>query len=265
MKILAIGDAHGNLREIEKAPAKDVDLILLNGDLGKANLMRKMAFANANRVKQGLPKLEYSPSERKKAFMEAYDSSLVLVRYLSGFAPVYLIFGNVESSNAETRKESKEIGLALPFLRDNLEKIKGVRIINNRVANFGGIRIGGLEYFVDESWVRKFRPGDYGERLRNAMIESKKAKRVLRNFGQVDILLCHQPPLGVLDKVTARFAPKPWQGKHAGSKVIFDYVRREQPGYVFCGHIHEARGHAKIGASEVYNLGDAGYKMIEIN
>ena len=87
---------------------------------------------------------------------------------------------------------------------------------------------------------------------------------VLKRFGEIDILLCHQPPHGILDKVTAKFAPKHWKGKHAGSKTILDYIQKYHPKYVFCGHIHEGEGMRKIGASEVYNLGVCGYKLVKL-
>lgn len=37
MKILVIGDPHGNLEKIKKISIKGVNLILLTGDLGKAD------------------------------------------------------------------------------------------------------------------------------------------------------------------------------------------------------------------------------------
>jgi Icc-related predicted phosphoesterase len=264
MKILAIGDPHGSLEEIKKIPTNDIDLILLTGDLGSASLMRKMAFDNIEREKQGLPKIEYPPRQEKKAFMEAYNSTISLVTYLRQFAHVFTIFGNVESSNYQTRKQSKNIGLSLPFLYDTLNSFDEVRVINNKIASFQGVRIGGLEYFVDTGWVKDFKPSDFGEKMDVAKKQTEKAKKVLNGFGSVDILVCHQPPYGVLDKVTAKFAPKSWQGKHAGSRVIQKYIQSKQPRYVFCGHIHEGEGMKRIGNTEVYNLGVAKYKIIEI-
>ncbi|MFQ5531940.1 MAG: hypothetical protein ACE5ES_04955 [Candidatus Nanoarchaeia archaeon] len=78
--------------------------------------------------------------------------------------------------------------------------------------------------------------------------------------------MCHQPPFGYLDKVSGKFgAPKHWRGKHAGSKVILDYIKKHQPKYVFCGHIHEGKGKTKIGKSIVYNVGFNGdYVVIDI-
>ena len=187
-----------------------------------------------------------------------------VVKFLSSISPVFTIYGNVEHRNYETRRLSKEIGLKLPFLTDDLSSINGVRVINNRVANFKGLRIGGLDYFIDTSWVMEFKPSDYREKLRNARDETEKARGVLSRFNSLDILVCHQPPYRVLDKVTAKFAPKHWKGKHAGSKVILEYIRKRQPKYVFCGHIHEGEGHKKIGRTDVYNLGVGRYKVINL-
>jgi len=265
MKILAIGDPHGSLDKIKKIPAKKADLILLTGDIGKADLMRRMAFENIERRKKGMPEKEYSHLQQKKAFLQAYNSSVRIVKHLSKFAPVYIVFGNVETSNSETKKLSKKIKIRLPMLEKNLKKMKNVSIINNKFINFSGLRIGGLKYFIDTSWVKEFKPEDLEERMKDARKETKEAKRVLNRFGKIDILLCHQPPYGILDKVTFKGAPKHWQGKHAGSKVILDYIKRQQPAYVFCGHIHEQAGRDRISVTEVYNLGVAGYKVITIN
>jgi Icc-related predicted phosphoesterase len=264
MKVLAIGDPHGDLDRVKKIPINGVDVILLTGDLGNADLARKIAFENINRQKQGLPKKEFTSSQKKKAFMQAYTSSINVVKYLSRFAPVYTIYGNVENNNSETRRYSKEIDLPLPFLTDDLNSLKNVKVLNNRLINFNGVRIGGLQYFIDTNWVKDFKPKDYQKRMQGAKKETDKAKQVLKWFEEIDILVCHQPPYGTLDKVTAKFAPAHWQGKHAGSKAIADYIQRKQPKYVFCGHIHEGEGMKKIGRTEVYNLGVCGYKLVNI-
>src|SRR3989344_6011937 len=100
--------------------------------------------------------------------------------------------------------------------------------------------------------------------IQKAKKETEKARRVLRKFGKVDVLICHQPPYGILDKVNSLFAPKNWNGGHAGSKVILDYIKKYQPEYVFCGHIHEGKGMKKIGKTKVYNVGHEGdYVLVE--
>lgn len=264
MKICVIGDPHGNLEKIKKINLKQVDLILLTGDLGSANLMREMHFDNIKRIKKGLPKLEYSKNQRKKAYMEAYNSTIKIIKYLSKFAPTYTIYGNVEYSTKETRKLSKELNMELPILSKKLNKMNNVRIINNKIANFKGIRIGGLEYFTDVNWVKEFKPSNFKENLLQAKKETIKAKKILKWFNKVDILITHQPPYKILDKVTSDFAPKQWKNKHAGSEVILKYINSKQPKYHFCGHIHEGEGNKTIKSTKIFNLGVANHKIINL-
>ncbi len=100
--------------------------------------------------------------------------------------------------------------------------------------------------------------------MKIAKAESKKAQGILKRFGKVDILVCHQPPYGILDKVNFPGVPKGWKGKHAGSKIILNYIKKYQPKYVFCGHIHEGEGiEDKIGKTKVIQVGRKG-KIIEV-
>ncbi len=70
-------------------------------------------------------------------------------------------------------------------------------------------------------------------------------------------LVVHFPPQGTrLDQV----AP----GRHAGSRVLREWVERTQPAFLFCGHIHECAGQSdRIGATQCFNVGKAGY-LLEI-
>ncbi len=264
MKILAIGDPHGHIEKLKKIPKENIDLILLTGDIGKADLARKRYFENVERKRKGLPELKETPAFDKKVFMEIYNSSMNVLKYLSKYAPIYLIFGNVESHDNEVAREERKIGLKLPRPVRSMKKINDVKIINNKLINLNGVKIGGLEYFVDDIWVKVFKPYNYEKRLAKSLKETRKARKILNNFRKLEILVCHQPPYTILDKVTAKFAPKAWQGKNAGSKVILDYIKKQQPKYVFCGHIHEGEGYKRIGKTEVYNLGVCGYKVINI-
>lgn len=264
MKICIIGDPHGDFEKIKKIPLQGVDLILITGDLGKSDLMREMYFENMKRKNKGLSEIKYTSAQEKRGFMESYNTTMKLIKYLKKYAPVLTIFGNVESTNKKTKQLANRIKKDLPLLSNDLNKIKDVRIINNKIANINGIRIGGLQYFTDTNWIREFKPSNYKEKMNNAKKETEKAKKVLNWFNEIDILLCHQPPHGFLDKVTFKYgAPKNWHGKHAGSKTILNYIKKKMPKYVFCGHIHEGEGKAKINKTKIYNLGVCNYKIID--
>jgi predicted phosphodiesterase len=50
MKILVIGDPHG--KKVNKSVVKGKDLIIIPGDVGKADFARKRFFENLNRKKR---------------------------------------------------------------------------------------------------------------------------------------------------------------------------------------------------------------------
>ncbi len=265
MKILVVGDPHGNLKKIKNIPTKEIDLILMTGDLGKADLARKFYFENLKREKEGLLELEYDSKTFLKIYEEIHNSTINIVKYFCKKIPVYSILGNVGTNmikDSEVKKEEKEYGVKLPYLRKNLKKLKNFHLVRNGVREIGGLRIGFLEYFEDICWYKEFKEEEK-EKLKKVKKETKKAKKILENFRKVDILICHQPPYGYLDKVSSKYnPPKHWVGKHAGSKVILNYIKKYPPKYVFCGHIHEAKGKAKIRDTLMYNVGYNGDYLI---
>jgi len=212
--------------------------------------------------------LEFTKLDTKRIYQEIYGSTINILEYLSKIAQTYSILGNIGTDmikNSEVKKDENKFKIKLPYLKKGISKINNFYRVKNVVRNINGLRVGFLEYFIDTSWVKEFKPSDYNNRLNKAKKETIKAKRILKNFKNLDILVCHQPPYGYLDKISSKYnPPKNWIGKHAGSKVILDYVKKYQPKYVFCGHIHEGEGKVKIGKTEVYNLGVAGHKIINL-
>lgn len=62
------------------------------------------------------------------------------------------------------------------------------------------------------------------------------------------ILISHNPPKGtVCDKVN--------ESLHVGSSIFTDYIIKNKPLAVICGHVHEACGTEKIGETVVINPG----------
>jgi Icc-related predicted phosphoesterase len=263
MKILAIGDPHGDIKKIKKIPMKGVDLILLTGDIGKADLARQRFFENVKRKKEGLSELKEDAKFSKKVSMEIYDSTIKILKYLSRYASVYAITGNVWMSDKGVKKDEKRFKIKLPHLHEDFKRLKNFDLVRNSIRSINGLKVGFLEYFDDVCWYKEYNNKDK-KRTKKARKQTKKVKSILRNFENLDILVCHQPPYGYLDKTNNSSAPKEWKGKHAGSKVILDYIKKYQPKYVFCGHIHEGEGKARIGKTEVYNLGVAEHKAIEL-
>ena len=264
MKIAAIGDPHGNLEKITRIPLEGVDLVLLTGDLGQTDILRKQALQYLSIPNPGPEEKKSHAEGFGQAFLTAHQTALKLAAYLAGCCPVFIVRGNADLSNYDIRKFTHTFGVELPFLYQQLSAIRGVRLIDNRVAGFRGLRIGGVKYFTDICWAEEFELASIEKIRRRALQDTEKISGVLGRFGRLDILLTHVPPYGVLDRVESASIPPSWIGRHAGSRTVLEYIHEQQPRYVFCGHIHESEGFEKLGQTEVYNLGMGGYKIIEL-
>jgi len=109
----------------------------------------------------------------------------------------------------------------------------------------GGVTIGGLGYSTPTPFDT---PGEYTEEQMRDHLKRFAGRKPL-------VLICHAPPLNTaLDRI--------WDGLHAGSSAVREFIEREQPTHFFCGHIHEAEGAViQMGATRAQNVGKRGYLL----
>lgn len=109
----------------------------------------------------------------------------------------------------------------------------------------GGFEVIGLGYSNPTPFDT---PGEYSEDELETRLHAFDGLKPM-------IAVCHAPPFGTsLDRITNL--------KHAGSRAVRDFLRREQPRYFFCGHIHEAAGaQDKLGETSAMNVGKKGYLL----
>lgn len=73
-------------------------------------------------------------------------------------------------------------------------------------------------------------------------------------------MVTHQPPFGFLDTL--------YNGEPSGSVSLRRFLEEFQPDLLLCGHIHEARGEARLGRTLGVNVGELrrGYSaLIELS
>lgn len=63
--------------------------------------------------------------------------------------------------------------------------------------------------------------------------------------GKKTIMVAHVPPHGVCDIL--------FNGEHAGSKAVREWIHAHEPMLWLCGHIHESFGKGQIGNTAIYN------------
>ncbi len=187
-------------------------------------------------------------------FSDIHGDSRALEKIVAQPADIYIADGDLSTFG----KGLDRCGEILAPLRERLWVLPGNHESHDEIrefcSRFGFVdfhravrRIGethwaGLGY----SNITPFKtPGEYTE---------EQIGEALTAFAGLPLLylVAHVPPL---DTALDEFAP----GKHAGSSALRNWIAREQPEYLFCGHIHECAGREDfIGRTRCFNAGKAG-------
>lgn len=221
MKILALGDPHGKLpKNLDKIIKKNkIDIIICVGDI---------PFS----PKKPWLKESWTKEVNKKAD-ESYKQ--IVSKFCSYNLPIILLKGNYYIG-----------GKGATFVRKIFKKYT-----NLYYKILGKINLKGKSFVIfDDAYVFSS--------IREKITKKRNTKlNKLLKENKNSILICHNPPYGIVDKA--------FSGKHVGSKILLRAIKKHQPKLVLCGHIHEARGERKIGKTKIYNLGWHGdYKIIKV-
>jgi Icc-related predicted phosphoesterase len=246
VKFLVIGDPHGS-QKLLKLDTRGYDAAIVTGDFGKSDIMRGLAWG----------KKKASKAAVRDSYTEYVESAVPVLKHISERVPAFCVQGNAEVSDSDIRAFNKALKAKIPLFESELARMKNLIILNHAAAKFKGVTIAGIGHFLETRWVQEFSEGSI-EKIILAAIEEEIARIFFANVGRVDIMVSHQPPYGILDRVTTKGAPKGWKGRHAGSVLLLEYIKKYHPRYVICGHIHEGKGVRKVGRTTVINAGCCG-------
>jgi len=193
-------------------------------------------------------------------FSDIHNDALALRRLMSIEADYYFCAGDLVNfargldAMAEIMQPRADRVYILPGNHESAANIAdlcaryGFHDFHGQHMQIGDFEVVGLGYSNPTPFDT---PGEYSE----AELETR-----LNAFDGLKpmIAICHAPPFGTsLDRITNL--------KHAGSRSVREFIRREQPRYFFCGHIHEAAGSQdKLGETSAMNVGKKGY-LLDLN
>jgi Icc-related predicted phosphoesterase len=120
----------------------------------------------------------------------------------------------------------------------------GIESVHLRRVDLCGLSFGGF------SGSHEYRPAK-GERL---MWSQKQARKLLKGFERVDVMLAHSPPLGVNDDADDR--------AHVGLEGLRDYVEREQPAMLLHGHTYPPLPVERLGQTQVRHV--RGHRFVRL-
>lgn len=220
MKILAISDIHNRFKEfaVEKLP--DADVCLIAGDLTENGMSAYRATIPHDKQPFASILLK-NPILRSKPVIEVLQAQKWLEQ-LSERYPVFWIPGN----------HDRNIDCATFGQLDNCQ------CILNRTTTFGGLTIHGVSLSPCYNSPELAKYWDY-------MTCDPAEEAIAFDFEPVDIVVSHSPVYGHCDALFANPYDLSYDN-HIGSRSLLEYVQRNTPRLVLCGHIHEARGHGRI-------------------
>lgn len=276
MRILVIGDLHGQKPRIH---FKNFDCIIQVGDVCSDkefrlyinkwfNLLKSSKEVDIsvddliiNSIgKRGLKKLEKDSLKQGKEILE----------YLNSFGkPVFIVPGNWDQSFKETKEEREG---NFYYIRNYLTKFSGERTnsyltkgLKNvfdcqfNLNQFGKINF--IGYGLSSVPEKPNRKKDKITKRQFSILKKKYDSLLSKLFVQYIkrdkslpiIFITHNIPHGKLDLVKNKknYA----NNKHLGSNIAEDFCKRAKPLLCIGGHIHEAKGKAKIGKTVVINAG----------
>ncbi len=190
-------------------------------------------------------------------FSDIHNDAVALTRLMSIEADYYFCAGDLVNwargldAMGDIMKARADRMYVIPGNHESAAQIAafcekfGFHDFHGEKMSIAGFNVVGLGYSNPTPFDT---PGEYSEEE----LETK-----LHTFDGLApcVAICHAPPFGTsLDRITNL--------KHAGSRAMREFIRREQPRYFFCGHIHEAAGaQDKLGETSAMNVGKKGYLL----
>jgi Icc-related predicted phosphoesterase len=161
---------------------------------------------------------------------------LPLERLLQRDIDLVLCLGDLSRMDLEPLADARLPKLGVHGNHDQGDEFDGTGVEDVHLRR---IEVGGL-------WFGGFSGShEYHEDLRYTWSQ-KKASKLLRKLGHVDVLVAHSPPLGINDD-----ADDP---AHVGLQGLREYVERERPAMVLHGHTYPPLAVERFEGTEVRHV-----------
>ena len=252
MRVLVIGDCHGEMPEI---PETEYDAVLAVGDIcSGTDEMRNYMFEAIDNDKNWY-ELMGEESAKKEVEASIEEGHEILERLNSLGVPVYVVPGNWDWTFEDGGWEFLE-GKGYPEM---LSDYSNIQDLNFKVETLNGVDIIGYgpcagpeipQYEDDEPDSEE----DLEEMKEEYRENKEKLEKLFEQSGNQKILLSHNAPHNTeLDMIDNPDSPK--DGHHYGSLIVRELVEAYQPVFNIAGHMHEAEGQEQIEHTLCVNTG----------
>jgi Icc-related predicted phosphoesterase len=260
MKFLVIGDLHGNKPKIRHT---DFDAIIVPGDVCSDKGIKEILFGKVLNKKFSHMQLSnwydfVSKKEARKLVLNSIKAGREVLEYLDGFGkPVFIVPGNWDWT--ETRDEDWD------FLNQNfwktriLKGLRNVKDIDGKIHTYKDVQLIGYGKVAGPELLkyRHYEGLEKKQLLANEVAYKKLQKKYAALFKKARkpvVFMPHNVPYGTrLDIINNKKSP--FHGKHYGSVLARDMIKKHSPLLCVAGHMHEHYGTAKLGTTVCLNTG----------
>jgi Icc-related predicted phosphoesterase len=187
-------------------------------------------------------------------------------------ADIIIVCGDLHNRGSEEEirpvvEALASLGQKVLIVPGNMDPVFSMRLweeagfisLHRRAVYLEGLGFAGMGGMV----LRRERRQDDGQRFYHHDEEMYRVLAqcfaALKGAGR-RVVVTHQPPFGILDTL--------YSGQPSGCHSLRRFLEDYQPDLLLCGHIHEARGEARLGRTVVVNAGELrnGYQaMIDLD
>lgn len=259
MKILTIGDLHGNKPMIH---FKDFDAIIAPGDFC-SDALRKYYF-EAIREKMKNPESELKwyeiigKEKAEKMLDKSWKDGRKILEFLNSLdVPVFVVPGNWDQFGEKDSKFKREKENRYSHLIKGLDNLRDVHFKRKTLEGFDFVGYGVVsgpevpQYKEDKD---RLTMKELKEQKDNYYTRKKRLSKILQQAKNPVVFMPHNVPFKTtLDKITDKTSPK--YGYHYGSVIARELVEKYQPLLCIGGHMHEHFGKQNIGKTVCINAG----------
>lgn len=251
MKLLVVGDCHGEKPEIE---SRDFDAIIATGDIcGDDEKARNFMFQAIDEDEEWYDIMGREGA--KKAVERSLEEGRQVLKHLASFGkPVFLVPGNWDWSGEvyhdwDYLKKDRYTDMIYDF--DNVHDVNfdSVELNGYTVIGYGpcsGPELPQYDDDIEEEELEKKR-AEYEE-------NREKLEKLFRGADRPVIFLSHNVPNGTsLDEIDNPDSPA--HGRHYGSIIVRELIDEFSPVVSIAGHMHEGYGRENLGDTLCINGG----------
>lgn len=266
MKVLVVGDCHGEKPSLKDSWIEECDIILATGDFcGGGDEMRSLMFESIDEDWEWYD--EMGKDEARKKVQESLNEGEKILEYLNGLGkPVFVVPGNWDWSG--------EIYGDWEYLKKNrfnqiVQKYENIININYGLNNQDGVSIIGYgpcsgpeipQYEDDKPETEE----ELEEQKQDYRETKEQISELFQEAEEPIIFLSHNVPHDTpLDMIDNEDSPA--HGRHYGSIVVREIIQDFQPLVNVAGHMHEGYGKHQLQDTFCLNAGLNATQLVKLS